>query len=135
MIRSLGVVVRSNIPPNIRPPAPQKRIETEDDSDIEIIGQRGQCIDLDHSQSYSATFTTKQPEQFRIVDRVRIVNPKRPPPGDDPQRAKQYVDVDVMWYIQYRDVFGHLVIEKFRRPETVSGKQYVLERNIKQSIR
>lgn len=135
MIRDLAVVVRSNLPPAIRPPAKQVPAQGEDeDNEISIAGQRGQAINLDHSQNYSATFTEKQAEQYRIFDKVRVVNPKRPPPGDDPNQAKQYVDLEVTHYIQYKDEFGHLIIEKFAKPKAVRGQIYIMEQNIKRAL-
>lgn len=147
-MNNFGVIVRPNVAPNIRPPAVKIKIETDDDSDVEIIGQRGKCIDLDHGQSMSATFTEKQAEQFRLVDRVRSVPPNRVPNSllgvskgirsDDPRwrQVRQYIDLEVMHYIQYNDEFGHQIIEKFRKPEhSPRNGVFIMEENIRKSVR
>ena len=142
MINSLGVIVRPNVAPDIRPPAVKIKIETDDDSDVEIIGQRGQCINLEHSQRVSATFTEKQAEQFRLFDRVRVANPARipaaalnTPRGTTPVGLRQYVDIEVMHYIQYQDELGHLIIEKFRKPDHLpSLGEFILQENIRRSV-
>ena len=137
-ISSLVVVVRPNVAPDIRPPKPTIRIETEDENDTEIIGRTGRCIDLNHSLSYSATFIEKAVEQYRIVDKVRIVPIKdvKNPATFDPKQAKRYIDQDWMIYIQYKDEFGHLKIEKFKQPEHNPAKgMFVMERNIKQGVK
>jgi hypothetical protein len=137
-ISSLAVVVRPSVPPNIRPPSQPPRIETEDENDTEIIGRTGKCIDLSHSHSYSVTFIEKAVEQYRIVDKVRIVPKKdvKNPATFNPLAAKRYIDQDWMIYVQYKDEFGHLKIEQFKRPEHFPSEGvFVLERGIKQGIR
>lgn len=136
-IESLAVVVQPNIPPAIRPPAPTIRIETEDENDTEIIGRRGTCIDLASSQSMSVTFVDKAAEQYRIFDKVRVVRKKevRDPLTFDPKKAKQYVDLEVMHYIQYKNEFGMLIIEKFAKPKTNRSEGiFVMQENIKRGV-
>lgn len=149
MISSFDVIVRPNVPPDIRPPAVKIKIETEDDADVEIIGQRGQCIDLEHSQRMSATFTEKQAEQYRIFDRVWLTNPNKVrgnlltwPKNVEPTARngaspplRNYVIVEVVHYIQYRNEFGHLVVEKFQKPRHIPSEGiFVVEENIKRSV-
>lgn len=142
MINSFGVIVRPNVAPDIRPPAVKIKIETDDDADVEIIGQRGQCIDLEHSQRVSATFTEKRAEQFRLFDRVRVANPNRipasalnTPHGVTPVGLRQYVDIEITHYIQYLDEFGHLIIDKYRKPDHLPSQgQFILEENIRRSV-
>jgi hypothetical protein len=135
-IKSLAIVVRPNVPPDIRPPAQPAGLATDDEHDTEIIGHSGRCVDLNHSHSFSVTFIEKAVEQYRIVDKVRIVPIKDLKPGFDPKNAKRYIDQDWMVYIQYKDEFGHLKIEKFKAPEHNPDKgMFVMERNIKQGVR
>jgi hypothetical protein len=140
---SLLPVLFRDIAEDVRPPRVPIKIETEDPDDIEIIGKRGGCIDLAYSQSVSVTFQEKQAEQFRIFDKVRVTNPRRVPASalDTPKLripvgVRQYVDQEIMHYIQYRNEFGHLVVEKFRKPEHFPSQGlFVIEENIKKSIR
>jgi hypothetical protein len=138
-ISSLVVVVRPNVAPDIRPPAPHPPIETEDENDTEIIGRTGRCINLSHSHSYSVTFIEKAVEQYRIVDKLRIVpikDLKPTPAAFNPAAAKRYIDQEWMHYIQYKDEFGHLKIERFKQPEHNPSKgMFVMERNIKQGVK
>jgi hypothetical protein len=137
-IKSLVVVVRPNVAPDIRPPKPTTRIETEDENDTEIIGRTGHGIDLSHSHSYSVTFIEKAVEQYRIFDKVRIVPKKdvKDPNTFDPSKAKRYFDMEMMHYIQYKDEFGHLKVEKFRKPETNRSEGiFVMEENIKKGVK
>lgn len=142
MIRSLSLVVRPNVVPDVRPPRQPIKIETEDERDVEIIGKRGQCIDLSHNSSVSVSFTEKQAEQFRLVDKVRVSNPNRiptsalsTPKGVTPQGLRQYVDLEVMHYIQYLDEFGHLIIEKFRKPEHIPSRGiFVTQENLRKTV-
>lgn len=142
MINSLEVIVRPNIAPDVRPPKLPVKITTDDPNDTEIIGARGQCIDLDHRHDVRVTFQEKQAEQFRIFDRVRITNPNRvpasalnTPKGTTPSGVRNYADVEVTHYLQYKNEFGILIVEKFRKPDHLPSRGiFVLEENIKRSV-
>ena len=138
----LPVLFPTNVP-DVRPPRIPLKIETEDTEDIEIIGKTGKCIDLACSQGVRVTFQEKQAEEFRIFDVLRITNPLRVPPaalntrkGQVPEGLRNYVDVECTHYMQYRNVFGHFIVEKFKKPaHSPPDGRFVIQENVKRSVR
>ncbi len=142
MSNPFSVIVQPNVAPDVRPPRLPIKIETEDERDTEIIGANGQCIDLDHNQSVRASFREKQAEQFRIFDTMRITSPRNVRPsmlstrkGTEPTGLRNYVDVEIVHYLQYRNEFNKLIVEKFAKPtHSPSRGRFVIRENEKRSV-
>lgn len=108
MIHSLVVVVRPNIAPDIRPVArPAIVIETEDERDIEIIGQRGQCINLTHSRRHQFSRSNER-EKGRTFDLMRVKNP---------QDHSQFVDVEAVTRLRKVNPSGDLSTLRLAKPQ------------------
>jgi hypothetical protein len=122
-IRSLVMVVRPNVAPDIRPVArPAIVLETEDERDIEIIGRRGQCINLTHSQRMSFSRGGGN-ETGRHIDIMRVKNP---------EDSSQYVDVEAVTRLRTLNHKGDAEKLRLAKPQARDNVE-ILEENVRRN--